>query len=92
MKHKGHKQVTLESLNDIKDTMANYIVYHSYTFAPKAIGFTKVHVGFGSQNHAETIQRILGNVGQVKIVEVWADCREMKDFGIGTQNSKQDLQ
>ncbi len=89
MKHKGHKKVELASLVDVKDMMANYIIYHSYTFAPKAIGFTKVHVGFASQNHAETIQRI---IGQVNIVEIWVDCRAMKDFGIGTPNSKQDLQ
>ena len=81
MKHKGHKQVTLESLNYVKDTMANYIVYHSCVFAPKAIGFTKVHVGFGSKNHTETIQRIIDSVGQVNIVEIWVDCRAMKDVG-----------
>lgn len=91
MKHKGHRIIKLESLVNVKDKMANYIVYYNniYTFAPKAVSRMSVHIGFGSQNHAETIQSI---IGKVNIVEIWVDCRTMKDFGIGKPNSKQDLQ
>lgn len=91
---RGYKKVELSELAQVGNSIRNYVIDWSYTFAPKAVSQFDVHIGLGSVNHSETLEIIFKKEfgTTAKIIAIWQDVRQQQNVGIGTPNSYLDLE
>lgn len=86
---RGYKKVELSELTQVGNSIRNYVIDWSYTFAPKAVSQFSAHIGLGSANHGKTLEAMFNKEfgTTAKIIAIWQDIRQQQNMGIGTPNS-----